>query len=508
MNKINKKIITNKGKSKLQQNLGASFFNDYFKLALTLLCALPLIVTGIIIFISGQSWLWLLSYLVILLPAYYLYANNQTASNTFNILHQTLSEATQGSFHLRVINVNNYQQFSPLVWLVNDFLDLVETYYKELNICFANVHKEIYNREALAEGLPGLMNNSLTNINLAINEMGRNASFLTSQELHANLHQLNTDNLIHNLYNTQTGLDNVAERMAELESIANTNGEDAALSQQSITEIVGFLTSISSSIGLVNEYAIDLASTSTQVREALLMITDIAEQTNLLALNAAIEAARAGEQGRGFAVVADEVKALSERTKDVANGVNTSLAGFVDKIEAMSKFTAESNELIININSGIDSFKLRLNTLAEGALTTQNNLSLTKNDLVNIQVKFNHLIQLQNTYINLNQPVSAEEESTSGVTTIADAINQESCFLTNWYNQPETQASFGSSTSFAGLAELHTQLHEALADASQLYTTDWQENNDTKQAIVEAMTKAERYNRIINEKLDSCLIGK
>ncbi|MFK0092351.1 methyl-accepting chemotaxis protein [Pseudomonas sp. NPDC090592] len=125
---------------------------------------------------------------------------------------------------------------------------------------------------------------------------------------------------------------------------AQAGGSEVEAGKQVIKQMMRFVSEVEEFINRSSGSIKELEHDVNSIDIILSNIRGIAEQTNLLALNAAIEAARAGEQGRGFAVVADEVRALAKRTTDSTEQVNALLNGLVESTKKVSITMQQSLE--------------------------------------------------------------------------------------------------------------------------------------------------------------------
>lgn len=420
---------------------------------------------------------------------------------TIERIQEVLKDSSKGQLHRRITATAGLGELGKAAWELNEFLDLIEMYFKEVNTCFKMVTEGSFYRKALPGGLPGQFAESLEKINLAIKAMEDNSELISRNELAFHLHTTNTLNLLRKLKLNQQDLVSISSEMDEVEVIAQQNREGA---QQSLGEVNQISNSLSGMTGRVQEMeqaARQLGGESGAINAAVQIISEIADQTNLLALNAAIEAARAGETGRGFAVVADEVRKLAERTKSATTEIHAIVERFKRQVDVMVKETATSSALTTDINGKMTAFSSRFTAFAEGAETTISRVSRTKDRSFGSLVKMDHIIYMQNAY-------GAVEKAGSGEESTAAKTNHHQCRLGKWYYEGAGKTMFGQTTLFAQLEKPHAAVHSRVHEALRAAQEDWAHHADLRAKLVVEMEQAENassevmdlINAMINEK--------
>ncbi len=174
----------------------------------------------------------------------------------------------------------------------------------------------------------------VTRLNGIISDLGASSDLVLTAA-----HQISTSSqsLAEGATEQASSLEETSSALEEMASMTRQNADNSTKTSDTMTETLKLVTEESATVGDVTEAMAEISESAEKISNIIKTIEEIAFQTNLLALNAAVEAARAGEAGKGFAVVADEVRNLAQRSAQAAKDTSELIQGTVGRVQVGSE---------------------------------------------------------------------------------------------------------------------------------------------------------------------------
>jgi methyl-accepting chemotaxis protein len=246
----------------------------------------------------------------------------------------------------------------------------------------------------------------ITEVSSATHRVSNAACSLTLQTQQTaeqlTIHNNETDQIVTAVTEMSATANDVAQNVIQVADATNAATADSQVAQDKVAASSGAITALVEEVEQAGSHMSSLHEQSQKIDGVLQVIGSIAEQTNLLALNAAIEAARAGEQGRGFAVVADEVRSLASRTQDSTLEIKEMLDGL--------------HQLVAQAVAAMDTSQNTCIRAAESSSEISDSLSAVTNAVDEINDMTNHIATAA------TEQSSVTEEINRNMVTIRDVV--------------------------------------------------------------------------------------